>query len=201
MYKYLLLSLLLITSCTQVVELQGIKTELPEYYHSVPGERPYIGNANATVVIQEYSDFQCPYCKRGAESIDSLMEKYNDKVKVETYMFPIPTHQYAFKAAEAALCANDQGKFWQYHHGLFVNQDSISFDLFTMLASELNLNMDDFNECISTGKYSEDIYRDIQKGSAKGVSGTPIYFINGLKRPGFVSEQYFERLINDILSE
>lgn len=175
---------------------------IPNYYYSIPGERPYIGNKDADVIIEEFTDFQCPYCAKSASSIDTFFDKYpeyKDKIKIEFYNFPLPTHQYAYKAAEASLCANDQSKFWQFHNLLFKNYDKINIELINKIATDINLDINNFNECLNGGKYSDHVQRDIQKGINKKVTGTPTYFINNARYEGFMDVDRIKKIIDEII--
>src|SRR3989338_4738601 len=131
------------------------------------------------VIVEEFSDFQCPYCKAASSTIKQIEETYGDKVAILYKHFPLPSHKYSFKAAEASECTRDQGKFWEYHYKLFENQDDLSIDRLKKHASELNLNTQQFNECLDSGSKKSIIEKDILEGQKKKVTGTPTFFIDG----------------------
>ena len=110
-------------------------------------------------------------------------------------------HNRAKPAAEAAQCAHEQGKFWEYHDKIFANQQALSDDDFKKYATELGLNLDNFNACYSAGKYRADIDKDIAEGSKVGVSGTPAFFVNGRFLSGAQPFEAFKAMIDDELKK
>ncbi|MEZ4666487.1 MAG: DsbA family protein [Anaerolineae bacterium] len=142
---------------------------------------PSWGPQDAPVTIVEFSDFQCPFCGRfHRETYDQLRKDYEGKIRFVYRDFPILSlHPNAEISAEAADCANEQGKYWEYHDLLLSNQDkSFPADL-THFASQLNLNMTAFGECTSSRRYQQEVATDVQDGQSYGVTGTPTFFING----------------------
>jgi protein-disulfide isomerase len=160
---------------------------------------PAKGPATAPVTIVEFSDFQCPYCSRLTPTLEQVKQKYGDKVRIVFRQFPLPFHQNAQKAAEAALCANDQGKFWQLHDAMFSNQAALGVDQLKAKAAELGLKADDFNKCLDSGAKAADIEADKKAGSAAGVNGTPAMFINGRFVNGAVPLEQITSVIDDEL--
>jgi protein-disulfide isomerase len=148
---------------------------------------PVKGSKNAPITIVEFSDFQCPFCARFyAQTLPSIEENYikTGKVKFIYRDFPLNFHQYAQKAAEAAECADEQGKFWEYHDILFQKQSewsSAGVEKLKEYAQNLGLDTAKFNECLDSGKYTDEIQKDYSDGSNYGVTGTPTFFIMGLK--------------------
>ena len=140
---------------------------------------PAVGPENAPVTIVEFSDFQCPFCSRLVPTIEQVKQKYGDKVRIVFRQFPLNFHQFAQKAAEASLCANEQGKFWQMHDAMFANQQALGVDQLKAKATELGLNADQFNSCLDQGKYVTQVQADLDAGTKAGVNGTPAMFING----------------------
>ncbi|MFB5613385.1 MAG: DsbA family protein, partial [Nitrosarchaeum sp.] len=175
---------------------------------------PIRGNKDAPITIIEFSDFQCPFCARfHIQTLPSILEQYVEtgKVKLVFRDFPIQNiHPNAMPAAVAAECANEQGKFWEYHDKLFDNQgvwdkmeipDAIA--IFKEYSTKLNLNQDQFNTCLDSGKYIEEINNDLNDGREYGVNGTPGFFI-GNEKIGFVKingAQPFESFKNVIDSQ
>ncbi len=160
---------------------------------------PAEGPATAPVTIVEFSDFQCPYCSRLTPTLKQVKEKYGNKVRIVFRQFPLPFHQNAQKAAEAALCANDQGKFWQLHDAMFGNQSALGVDQLKAKAAELGLKADDFNKCLDSGAKVAVIEADKKAGSEAGVNGTPAMFINGRFISGAVPIEQLTSVIDDEL--
>lgn len=160
---------------------------------------PAKGPATAPVTIVEFSDFQCPYCSRLTPTLEQVKQKYGDKVRIVFRQFPLPMHPNAQKAAEAALCANDQGKFWQLHDAMFSNQGALGVDQLKAKAAELGLKADDFNKCLDSGAKVAIVEADKKDGSAAGVNGTPAMFINGRFVNGAVPLENITSVIDDEL--
>lgn len=161
---------------------------------------PTKGPANAPVTIVEWSDFQCPFCSRVVPTMKEVEKKYGDKVRIAFRQYPLPMHPQAQKAAEASLCANDQGKFWEMHDAMFEKQGELAVDQLKQRATELALNADQFNQCLDSGKYAAQVKADMDAGSAAGVSGTPAIFVNGRALPGAVPFDQIAVVIDDELS-
>jgi protein-disulfide isomerase len=165
---------------------------------------PVKGDQNAPVTIVEFSDFQCPFCGRfWSQTLPQIKEDYIDtgKVKFVYRDFPLSFHQYAQKASEAAECADEQGKFWEYHDKLFENQQFLDTESLKQYAADLGLDTEKFNSCIDTGKYSSEVRKDFQDGQTNGVSGTPTFFINGQKLVGAQPYSAFQQIIDSLISE
>jgi protein-disulfide isomerase len=160
---------------------------------------PAKGPANAPVTIVEFSDFQCPFCSRLTPTLKQVEEKYGNKVRVVFRQFPLPMHQNAQKAAEASLCALDQGKFWELHDAMFGNQAELGVDQLKAKAASLGLNADKFNKCLDSGEKAATIQADVKAGSAAGVNGTPAMFINGRFINGAVPFDQITTVIDDEL--
>lgn len=142
---------------------------------------PVKGAANAKVTVIEFSDFQCPFCSRFfSQSFGQIEKDYIDTGKVLFVYrdFPLDSiHPQAVPGALAANCANEQGKFWEYHDKIFQNQESMSDASYKAWAAELGLNTQQFNQCYDSKKYQSEVQKDFQDGAAAGVSGTPTFFI------------------------
>lgn len=135
------------------------------------------GNQNAAITIIEYSDFQCPYCSRFHPTMLQVMDEYTDSVRWVFRHFPLSFHPEAVPAANAAECASEQGKFWEYADALFENQSTLGGELYATLASDLGLNSSKWQECYDAEKYTDVIDAQAQGGAAAGVSGTPGSFV------------------------
>ncbi len=148
---------------------------------------PVKGKAEAPVQLVEYSDFQCPYCKDLVPMLNKVLTDYGDQISVEYNDFPlIQAHPNAMAAAEAAQCALQQHKFWEYHDTLFNQQTSWNAlpdptSNFVQYAVELQLNSDQFSQCLNNHEQKATVTEDIAEGNSKRISGTPTLFVNGEK--------------------
>ena len=160
---------------------------------------PFDGPENAPVTIAVFDDYQCPYCARLEQTFRQVMEKYPHQVKLVIKHFPLRSHQYAQKAAKAALAAGAQGKFREFHGRLFEIYDVMDDSKIDYIARELALDFEKFKEDMNGSAIQALIHRDIRDGVQAGVRGTPTVFINGklLKNK---SLQSFHRMIEDELS-
>jgi protein-disulfide isomerase len=152
------------------------------------GDGPALGNADAPVTIVEFSDYQCPFCKRHfTNTLSAIKTSYIDTGQVRYVFrdFPLDSiHPNARKAAEAAHCAGDQGKFWDMHDTMFKNQGALKSDNLRDFARTMELDLDAFNACLDGGKYAKKVEADVAAGSAIGVNGTPGFFIGKAKPDG-----------------
>jgi protein-disulfide isomerase len=158
-----------------------------------------LGNPKAPVMIVEFSDYQCPYCHQIEPTVKKILAKYGDKVSFSYRDFPLTAiHQNAMIAAEASRCAEEQGKFWEYHDQLFA---SSSLEKNSLIDYARNLKLDDkqFDSCLTAEKYKADIDKDEQEGRTAGVNGTPGFFINGVFVNGAKPESEFTSVIDDEL--
>ena len=156
---------------------------------------PFMGPADAPVTLIEFSDFQCPYCRRVQSVLKRLMTAYHGQVKLVFRDFPLrQVHPEAQKAAEAAQCANDQGQFWQYHDRLFASTDLRVEDL-KQYAVEMGLDAETFNDCLDSEKYSQEVQGDIDDARTAGVNATPSFFVNGLPIHGAVPFERFVEMV------
>jgi protein-disulfide isomerase len=160
---------------------------------------PKRGSATAPIVLVEYTDYQCPYCDRAQPTIDAVRERYGDSVVHVFKNLPLPMHQQAKLAAEAALCAGDQGKFWELHDWLFANKNNISRDTLSEQATALSLELDAFNECIDQGTYRQQVEDETREANSFGIRGTPGFVINGRVLTGAQPLDQFIAVIDDEL--
>ena len=140
---------------------------------------PVKGAANAKITLVEFSDFQCPYCAVAVSNLYSLLAKHPDDVRLVFKQFPLDIHSQAEFAAEAALAAHEQGKFWPMHDKLYANFRSLSPEKITEIAKELGLDMARFQADLKSGKYKAAVAKEIDQGERAGVMGTPTLFVNG----------------------
>ena len=172
-----------------------------------------MGSHEAPITIEVFSDYQCPYCTQWHDSTyKPLMAAYPGKIRLIYRNYPLPFHQNAYMSAEAALCANDQNAYWQYHDALFANNDQLNNQAGTVvdnsfyvnLAGTLGMDTTTFSTCLSTQKYKQAVQSDLDyanslppdsDGSA-AVSGTPTFFINGYRVVGAEPLAYFQQIID-----
>jgi protein-disulfide isomerase len=145
---------------------------------------PSIGPENARVTIVEFSDFQCPYCASAVVQAKIILEKYPKDVRLIFKQFPLDDHSQAFLAAEAAVAAHAQGKFWEMHDKLYGNYRSISPQNILIWAKEIGLDMKRFTQEVDAGKYKSQIESEVKQGEIAGVQGTPTFFFNGRRYSG-----------------
>lgn len=159
------------------------------------------GNPKAKVMIVEFSDFQCPYCGGVEPTLKSLLAKHPDTVALAYRDMPLSQiHPLARQAAEAARCAGEQGKFWEYHDLLFADQSKLDQPGLMDKARTLKLDERQFESCLTAEKFKAQIQQDSQDGKRAGVNGTPGFFINGIFLNGNQPESAFERLVEEQLS-
>ena len=158
------------------------------------------GGANAPVTIVYFSDYECPFCGRAETVVDQVMKQYGDKIRLVFRDYPLPFHPNARPAAEAANCANAQGKFWEYHAKLFQNQNDLGADKLATYADQVGLDKGKFTDCLSKKPYAAAIDKDMADGSKVGVNGTPAFFINGRMLSGAQPFYKFKEIIDDELA-
>jgi protein-disulfide isomerase len=162
---------------------------------------PSKGPANAAVTIVEFSDFECPYCGGFYPTLKEIEKNYKDKIRIVYRQFPLTSiHPHAMKAAEASMCANDQGQFWQMHDAMFSDQANLEVQDLKDKAAKLSLNTGTFNTCLDSSKYAALIKNEILEGAKVGVNGTPSMFINGRFLSGDQPYDDVAKLIEDELS-
>ena len=156
---------------------------------------PYLGGADAKITIIEFADYQCPFCAKVGETLKDLLANRGDTIKVVFRDFPLPSHKNATMAAEAAECADEQGKFWAYNELLFDNQQSLSIENLKNYAKSLGLNTEKFNRCLASGIQRSEVAKDIADAKQAGITSTPSLFINGYYLSGIPTLDYLEEVI------
>jgi len=147
------------------------------------------GAKNAKITLIEWSDFQCPFCSRFNETVEQVLQAYPNDVQVVYRHFPLDSiHPAARPAAEASECANDQGKFWEYHDALFASQQSLSggVTFLKAVAGQIGLDQKKFDSCVDDRKHAQKVEQQYQDGIAAGIQGTPGSFLNGQELGGAV---------------
>jgi protein-disulfide isomerase len=176
--------------------------EPPAPFRAVVGvDGPSRGPADAPVTIVEFEDFQCPFCKKAQDTVEQVLLQYKDRVRLVHRDFPLqPLHPAAWKAHEAARCAEEQGKFWEYRDLLYKNAPAAGPEQLTMYASQLGMDSGDFKKCLESGKFKAVVQRDEDEGFRLGLQGTPAFFINGRPLSGAQPESEFSRMIEEELN-
>ncbi len=186
---------------TRLFAAAGVEIMLdpPRVKPVIAAHNPMRGPADAPVVFIEYTDFQCPYCERVQPTIVAVRERYGDSVVHVFKNLPLPMHQQAGLAAEAALCAADQGKFWELHDWLFANKNNISHDTLVAQAEGLSLDVPVFTECIDSRVHKSQVESDANEAGTFGIRGTPGFVINGRILTGAQPLDAFIAVIDDEL--
>lgn len=163
---------------------------------------PYLGPIDAPIQIIAFGDFACPYTKQWVDNtFDALMQKYEGQVRFVYRDFPKhEKHPQGQKAAEAAECAGEQGKYWEYFRKEFDMQPALNVFNLQSYAQELGLDTEMFNECLSSGKYAKEVSGDYSDGGKAGVLLTPTFFVNGNLLGGAQDLQAFDLVIGQLLA-
>jgi len=163
---------------------------------------PIRGAENAPVTIVKFEDFQCPFCKTAQPTFKDLLKKYEGKVRVVHKDLPLEAiHPLARQAAEAARCAGEQGKFWEYHDQLYSISPKLSIEDLKSSAKQVGLNSAAFDQCLPSGKYRAAVQKDLNDGAQLGLTGTPAFFINGREITGAQPMEAFAAIIDEELAQ
>ncbi len=176
-----------------------IALEPPRVDVQVAQNDPTKGPATAPITLVEFSEFQCPFCQRVGPAIQQVLATYGDKVRLVFRDYPLPFHDNAQSASEAAQCAHEQGQFWAYHDKLFQNQQALAADKLKQYATEIGLDAAAFTACFDSGRFRAAVQEDAAHGQAVGVSGTPAFFINGRFLSGAQPFEAFKTIIDEEL--
>ena len=179
-------------------------TQEPQFVrYDIPTEGyPSLGPEDAKIVIVEFSDFQCPYCRRfHEETYRALLDAYPGQIRFVYRNLPLPPtmHPDAMSAAVASLCANDQDAYWDYHEKLF-SSETLGEETYVQYAADLSLDVEEFTSCLSSGKHDDFIKQDMEFSSNLGVQSTPTFFVNGLAIVGAQPLSNFTQLIDKELA-
>jgi protein-disulfide isomerase len=168
---------------------------------TVSENNPQMGPSDAPVTIIEYTDFQCPYCARGAQTLKRVREMYPDKVRVVFKNLPLKMHAQALPAAKAALAAHRQGKFLEYCDLLFKHYNALTQDLYADLATQLGLDTNRFREDYGSENIAAQIDTDLGQARKLGITGAPRFLVNGVDIKGAYPPEYFAKVIDRLLEE
>jgi protein-disulfide isomerase len=163
---------------------------------------PFRGAERASVTIVKFEDFQCPYCKTVQPTFQELLKRYDGKVRLVHKDLPLESiHPQARQAAEAARCAGEQGKFWNFHDVLYANSTKLSLEDLKGYAGQIGLNVESFRACYNSGKYRTAVQKDVNDGAQLGLTGTPTFFINGREMSGAQPVEAFAAIIDEELGQ
>ncbi len=176
-----------------------ITLEPPRMEPTVEAFNPTRGPADAPVTLVEYTDFQCPYCDRVQETIDRVMTVYEGHVRHVFKNLPLPMHAEAELAAQAALCAADQGRFWELHDWMFANKSNLGRDAIVAAAGELGLSTDELGACLDNQTHAPHVQQDMQEARSFGITGTPGFLVNGRLVTGAQPFEAFAQIIDEEL--
>jgi protein-disulfide isomerase len=178
----------------------SVLLEAPRHAVEALAEDPVRGPDTAPVELIEFSDFDCPYCKRATETVERLMEQFEGQIRFVYKDYPLPSHPNAFKAAEAGNCAHEQGRFWELHDTMFASQGELGVDALKGYAADLGLDPDAFNECLDSGRHAATVDRDMRIGMSHGVASTPTLFLNGRAVLGAAPYGTFVEIVREELA-
>jgi len=159
-----------------------------------------LGADDAVVTLVEYGDFQCPFCRATTPVIKRLMAEHKGRLRLVWKDSPLPNHPDARPAAEAARCAADQGKFWDYHDKLYDNQKSLSKGKLKDYAKQVKLDQAAFEACVNGGTHAKAVQSAVDEAAKMGVTATPTIFVNGRMVVGALPYDAFERIVQDELA-
>jgi len=159
------------------------------------------GPADAPITLVEYGDFHCPFCKRVQPTLTAVLAKYGPKIRMVYKDFPLDNlHPQARAAAEAARCAGEQGKFWEFHDKIYAGDPDATAPTMQLYAQQVGLDAAKFEACRSTRKFQSQVQADGVEGTKLGVSGTPGFFINGRFLSGAQPIEAFAKIIDEELA-
>jgi protein-disulfide isomerase len=166
-------------------------------YEVSEDDDPVLGPEDAAITLIEFSDYECPYCTRWhTEVFDRIREDYPDQVRFVYRDFPLKSiHPNAVPAAEAANCANEQDAFWEYSEKLFNGELGLNPEAYLEYATQLDLDLDEFEKCFEEGRYSQEVEDDYQYALQLGVQSTPTFFLNGIPLIGARPYEVFKDVI------
>jgi protein-disulfide isomerase len=184
---------------------QNIEMLLPPYEApkvAVEATGPSKGPSSAPITIVEFSDFECPYCVKAEPTVKALLAKYPDKIRLVYRDFPLPMHARAPKAAEAAHCAGDQGKYWEMHEKLFANAQKLEVADLKAHAREIQgIDGAKFDRCLDSSEKAQLVEKNKKAGEEAGVNGTPAFFINGRLISGAQPLEAFTAIVDQELKK
>lgn len=181
---------------------EGLKIVLdpPRQEVQVPAGEPSRGPEQAKVTVVEFSDFDCPFCRKAHPIVEQLLNEYGDRIRFVYRDFPLANHQRAVPAAEAARCAGEQGKYWEYFQTLMGGQGNLSDEALKKTASDKGLDLASFTACYESRRHQASVQTALEGGRQLGVTATPTFFINGRRLVGAPAYDQFKSIVEDELS-
>jgi len=181
-----------------------VRLKRPRVYRArvADARAPSRGPASAPVTVVEFSDFHCPFCRSVQPTLDTLLEKYPDQVRLEYRHLPLDQiHPHARRAAEASWCADEQGKFWAFHDRLYASGPDASDATLARLAREAGLDRPAFQACLESGRAKEPVQQDVEEAARHGLTGTPGFLVNGRLLSGSLPLDAFVEVVEEELKE
>jgi len=187
------------------IEVPAAQNQVPQdvrRYEIPEDDDPVYGPDSAPITIIEFSDFECPYCKKWhLEVWPRLLEAYPEQIRLVYRDFPLTNiHANAIPAASAANCAGEQDHYWEFNELLYNTKDSLNKSVYQAFANDLNLDTDSFSECLESGRQNDEIMADFEFAANIGVSSTPTFFVNGIPVVGAQPFEVFSQLIDSELA-
>lgn len=176
-----------------------ILLEPPRLHPKIMAHSPARGPEDAPVTLIEYTDFQCPFCGRAQATLETLRERYGKDLRMVFKNLPLAMHHNSRTAAEAAMCAKDQGKFWEMHDWLFSHHNELDQEHILTQALEMKLDVEALKKCMADGTHSTEIDADVAEAGSFGITGTPGFVVNGRLVTGAQPVENFEAIINEEL--
>ena len=180
----------------------GTTPQQVKRYDVPEGDNPSLGSEDAPITIIEFSDYECPFCRRWHDEVfDKIRDEYPDRVRFVYRDFPLTSlHPNAVSAAEAASCADEQDAFWEFSEMLYSDEYGFGEDAYVKYAQDLELDIPGFEECIEEGRYSDEVQADYEFASSIGVRSTPTFFLNGIAVVGAQPFEVFQDIIEKELA-
>jgi protein-disulfide isomerase len=175
---------------------EEFKKQLADKVNVDLGNTPVLGDRNAKIMIIVFSDYQCPFSKRGAETTMALVQKYGRNISYVYKNLPLGFHDQAMPSAKAATAAGKQGKYYEFHDKLFENQDKLGEPLYTQIAKDLGLDINKFNTDRNSPEVEALVKADAAQAGTLGFNGTPGFTLNGVKILGAYPIDHFEKIIS-----
>jgi protein-disulfide isomerase len=161
---------------------------------------PSRGSKDAPITIVEFSDYQCPFCGRAEPVMEDVLSRYPGQVRLVFRHLPLGFHKNARPAAEASVCAENQGRFWEYHALLFQNQKALGAEALEKYAVDAGLDVEDFKTCLTDEPTRARVEEDLREAREAGASGTPAFFVNGIPLSGALPAEAFVKIIDEELA-
>ena len=178
-----------------------IHLEAPKFALPFKAATPTVGPADAPVTLVEFSDYQCPFCHQAQKTLDEVMTKYAGKLRFVHGEYPLPQHPRAYAASQASRCANEQGKFWEYHRNLLLESGDYEEEDLLARGKSVGLDAGKLKACLASDRFDAAIDEGKRIGTAAGVNSTPTFFINGRKFSGSRSFEDFSKAIDAALAD